>query len=392
MESVYTAKENCCGCTACINVCPKGAIDFHIDEMGYTYPYINNELCINCGLCKKTCQFSTPEIQNATSYVRCFALKHKDLEVISSSRSAGAFTAFSDYILNNNGVVYGAKLDEDMVVRHHRATSKNDRDFFRESKYVQSELKDIFKYVESDLKSNKIVMFTGTGCQCDGLRSYLKNKNIITENLILADVVCHGVPSPKMFTEYLMWHKEREHSDVKEFKFRDKEKYTWAEGIEKITFANGKVKYQDYFTGSIFTNFVRPCCYQCKYTTPYRNSDVSFADFWGSEQSAPEFTDYKNGCSLILIHSGKAEKIFNSITDSIKYKEIPVDCCLQPRLKTPRETSPLVDKYWKDYIKYGFNHIIKKYSYNSISLNRRIKKRIVKYIKAVIRHIKNHNN
>ena len=330
-------------------------------------------MCIICGLCQKTCQFGKSEIQDANKIVKCFALKHKDLSVVRGSRSAGAFTAFSDYILESDGVVYGAKLDSDLVVRHCRVTSKGERNSLRESKYVQSELGGVFKSVAEDLKAEKTVMFTGTGCQCDGIRAFLKVKNISTEKLLLVDIICHGVPSPKMFKEYLEWNAKKYSSSVIDFKFRDKQKFSWGQGIEKLTLANGKIKYQDYFTGSLFENFIRPSCYNCKYTTPYRNSDVTFADFWGSEKAAPEFTDYKNGCSLILIHSGKAEKVFDSIKDTVSYKEVSVEDCLQHRLVSPRVKESFIDSYWNDYIEKGFDFIIKHYAENSISAQKRFK-------------------
>ena len=389
MESVFVTKDKCCGCTACFNVCPKNAITIQENGGGgYSYPAINPELCINCGLCQKTCQFSKPEIQDANKTVKCFAVKHKDFSVVNASRSAGAFTAFSDYILDNDGVVYGAKLDADLVVRHHKALNKEERDSFRESKYVQSELEGVFKNVEEDLKSGKLVMFTGTGCQCDGLRAFLKTKCVNTEKLILVDIVCHGVPSPKMFKEYLQWNEKKYHSAVQDFKFRDKQKYSWGEGIEKLTLANGKVKYQDYFTGSLFDFFIRPSCYNCKYTTPYRNSDITFADFWGSEKSAPEFTDYKNGCSLVLLHSEKAEKIFESVKNSVSYKEVSVEDCLQPRLKSPREKEAFIDSYWNEYLEYGFDHIMRKYAENTISAKKKLKKLIRRIGGKIIRSLK----
>lgn len=388
MESVFISKEECCGCTACFNLCPKNVISLQSDSCGYDYPAIDASLCINCGLCQNVCQFRKKEIQDSYKSIKCYALKHKDFSVICASRSAGAFTAFSDYVLDNGGLVYGAKLDADLMVRHHKASKKEERDSFRESKYVQSKLEGVFKNVAEDLKDGKTVMFTGTGCQCDGLRAFLNTKRIDSEKLVIADIVCHGVPSPKMFKEYLQWNERKYHSVVKKFKFRDKQKYSWSEGVEKLTLANGKVKYQDYFTGSIFENFIRPSCYNCKYTTPYRNSDITLADFWGSEKAAPEFTDYKNGCSLVLIHSEKGLTLFERIKDSISYKEVPLEACLQHRLVSPRKKDPFIDSYWQNYIEKGFDYIIKNYVENSVSLNKRLKKRFRNIIYRIYKKLR----
>lgn len=390
MDSVFTAKEYCCGCTACENICPKNAIIMNTDETGFWYPQIDSEKCVDCGLCKKVCQFGKKKIEDANNDINCYALKHKDLSVIKQSRSAGAFTALTDYVIANGGVVYGVVLDADMTVRHHRAENIEQRNRFRESKYVQSNLTGIFKAVLNDLKNGKNVLFSGTGCQCDGLRAFLALKKIETSNLLLVDIVCHGVPSPKIFSEYIKWNEKKYNSTVIEFKFRDKNKYSWGEGIEKLTFQNGKVIYQDYFTDYFFENFIRFSCYECKYTTPYRNSDITLADFWGSEKTCPEFTDYKNGCSLVLVHSEKGRRIFNLTKNDVLMKEISVTECLQPRLETPREKSK--DSFlWKIYCEKGFAYIMTKYATNSLSPMNRIKNKattIVKKIYSVIKRFK----
>lgn len=382
MKSVYTSEEYCCGCTACQSVCSQKAISMHEDNAGggYKYPVIDGHKCINCGLCQKVCQFKIREIEKPYGHIDCYAFKHKDKRVIDNSRSAGAFTAFSDYVLERSGVIYGVILDKDFCVRHTRAVAKEQRDLLRKSKYVQSDIEGIFSEVKEDLSENKLVMFTGTGCQCDGLRAYLNMKGVNTERLLLVDIVCHGVPSPKMFDEYISWNTKKKKSALVSFDFRDKEKFSWGEGIEKLVFANKRVAYQDYFTGFIFDNFVRPSCYNCKYTTAYRNSDITLGDFWGAEKSCPEFTDFKNGTSLLLIHSEKAADIFEKIKTSVFYKKIAVNQCLQPRLIEPRKKTDDADKYFEVYAEKGFEYLINNYAQNSLSLKKRIG-RILKRIK-----------
>lgn len=351
-----------------------------IEQGGYKYPVVDESKCIDCGLCQKVCQFKNYEIDKPHETVDCYAFKHKDKTVIDNSRSAGAFTAFSDCVLENNGVIYGAILDENFCVRHTRAVTKEQRDLLRKSKYVQSDIEDIFPKVKKDLAENKLVMFTGTGCQCDGLRAYLNIKGANTDKLILVDIVCHGVPSPKMFNEYVSWNKKRKKSELVSFDFRDKEKYSWGAGIEKLVFANKKVAYQDYFTGFIFDNFVRPSCYNCKYTTVYRNSDITLGDFWGSEKSCPEFTDFKNGTSLVLIHSKKANDIFEKIKTSAFYRKIDINQCLQPRLIEPRKKTDDSDMYFEIYAKKGFAYLMNNCAQNSVSLKNKTSK-ILKRIK-----------
>lgn len=387
MDYFFGNKSNCCGCSACENICPKHAIDFKFDELGYAYPNVNDLLCIKCNLCKKICQFSKSCIQDANNEVVCYAAKNKDLNIVKQSRSAGVFTAISDYVLDNKGVVYGAKLDEDFFVRHHRATNNKERDNFRKSKYVQSIVNGVFNKVLEDLNNNLLVMFSGTGCQCDGLVSYIKEKKGNLNKLILVDIVCHGVPSPIMFREYINWIENSKNIKIVDFQFRDKNKYKWCDGIEKITFDNNNVVYQDYFTGFIFDNFVRPSCYNCKYTTPYRNSDITLADFWGVENTFPEFMDLKNGCSLVLIHSKKGVNIFDNIKDKIFYKETSVDKCLQPRLISSRDKKNEVINLEHIYVKKGFDFLIETYGVNNVTFYNRVILRVLNFMKRFFHKI-----
>lgn len=388
MQSVYTEKNKCCGCTACENICPKSAISMQYDDYGYKYPVIDQIKCIDCGLCQRTCQFRHSEIEDKYDEVDCYAIKHKDIKVIRQSRSAGAFTLLSDYILDNGGIVYGAAFGNELNVEHIRVATKKERDSLRKSKYVQSDLNDVFNLVLNDLKNDLTVMFTGTGCQCDGLRAFLFKKKCDVSKLLLVDIICHGVPSPVMFNEYIKWNEKRINSKLMSFEFRDKNRFSWSEGVEKLVFDNGRILYQNYFTGYIFSSFVRTSCYNCKYTTLYRNSDVTLGDFWGSEKSTPEFTDLKNGCSLILLHSEKAKSIFNEVKKDSFYKKIDIAKCLQPRLCTPREVNQFGGKLHESYKEYGFDYIMKKFAKNSYSKSNIFCKRLINVIKLPIKAVR----
>ena len=171
MNTVYCLKENCCGCSACYSVCSQKAIAMEEDEKGFRYPVIDETKCINCGMCRKVCRFSNKK-ENLEDIQRFFAIKHKDANIVKNSQSGGAFTIFSDWILEQNGAVYGAKLNKnDYSVCHKRASSKEERNNLRGSKYVQSDMNDCFASVAEDLKQEKFVFFTGTPCQIDGLLS-----------------------------------------------------------------------------------------------------------------------------------------------------------------------------------------------------------------------------
>ena len=195
-------KNECCGCTACMSVCPRKAISMSPDDKGFLYPVIDKDKCIECGLCTRTCSFGkTSHKFHSDVPLKAYGAKHKDSDIRANSRSGGCFTAISDYVLENNGCVFGARLLDDLSVQHVLAESKSERDKMRGSKYVQSNLGNCFSVVKEKLEGGRLVLFSGTACQVDGLYAYLGRDY---ENLITIDIVCFGVPSPKVLRDYLM--------------------------------------------------------------------------------------------------------------------------------------------------------------------------------------------
>lgn len=212
-------KQNCAGCTSCMASCPKNAITMEKDGWGFQYPSIDMKKCVNCGLCDKVCPF----VQSSSAKLpiqEVYAVKHRDAEILKESTSGGIFTAISDYVLEQGGVVYGAAFDENMVVRHMRATTPEQRNRMRGSKYVQSDMGDIFTQVKQDIIKKKKVLFTGTPCQVAGLKNFLKNA---TDGLICLDLICHGVPSPVIYKEHLNFLSEKMKMNVLDYKFRPKD-------------------------------------------------------------------------------------------------------------------------------------------------------------------------
>ena len=224
MTKLLQEKKYCSGCGACFSICPKNAIRMEEDNCGFSYPYVDFEKCVSCNLCKKVCSFSTNEINNKDfEFPVCFGAIHKNKRVIKNSRSGGAFSAISDWVLEKDGVVYGACLCEDFVTRHIRASTKQQRDLLRKSKYVQSDTNDSFNQVENDLKNGKWVLYSGTGCQCDGLRMFLLCKKIDISKLLLVDIICHGISSPKVLKDYLEFEEIKNKRKLKNFEFRTKD-------------------------------------------------------------------------------------------------------------------------------------------------------------------------
>ena len=226
-------KADCCGCTACASICPKDAITMEPDTLGFKYPKVDLDKCIDCGLCEKVCAFNDNYDKSLNlKEPEIYAARHKDIHEIETSRSGAAFIAISDYILENGGIVYGVGYKDHFRVAHKRATTKEERNEFKGSKYVQSDLDGIFRQVKEDLKQGNTVLFSGTPCQTAGLNSYIGKK--LRENLVLVDIVCHGVPSPYIWRDYLAYIEKKYKNEVVKVDFRDKSRIGWSGHIDLL--------------------------------------------------------------------------------------------------------------------------------------------------------------
>lgn len=230
-----TDPSQCCGCTACSSICEYEAIQMKPDKLGFLFPVVDVNKCVDCGLCDKICSFND-NYDTSLNLEKpiAFAARHKDMGQVMKSRSGAAFVAISDYILDHGGVVYGAGYQDHFRVVHKRASTKEERDEFRGSKYVQSDMRGVFKQVRKDLKNGLVVMFSGTPCQTAGLNAYVGKK--LRENLYLVDIVCHGVPSPYVWQDYLTYLEKRHGARIVHVNFRDKEKYGWKAHKETFEF------------------------------------------------------------------------------------------------------------------------------------------------------------
>lgn len=381
---------NCCGCTACATICPKSAITMEPDEKGFLYPQIDEKKCINCGLCKQVCAFNSEyDKSHLLNHTEIFAVHHIDLEERKTSRSGAMFTALSEYFIQQGGVVYGAVFDKELTVCHKRVETKDDLFHFKGSKYVQSDMKDSFLQVQQDLEAGKLVLFSGTPCQTAGLYSFadMRCKKYL-DHLYICDIVCHGVPSPFIYRDYLSWQEKKNNQKIMAFNFRDKAIIGWDSHEESMILKSGKKVYS-----RIYTDLFRKCimfrssCYQCPFTNFQRPSDITLGDFWGIDKCMPDFAD-NIGNSLILINSSKGKEVFELVKNQLDYRMSNQVDCMQPSLKAPSTLSLKTMAFWQNYQKCGFRWVLFKYGqYSPQSLIKRAIRKFSRFIAYIMRKI-----
>ncbi len=352
--------QNCCGCSACASICPKDAITMTPDGMGFLYPKVDVGKCIDCGLCEKVCSFNSDydKSLNLPSLIP-FGVRHKDIKEIARSQSGAAFVVLSDWILEQGGVVYGAGYTGHFRVVHKRAITKEERDEFRGSKYVQSDMNGVFRLVKQDLQAGHIVCFSGTPCQTSGLRSYIAPR--LRENLYLVDIICHGVPGPFLWRDYLKYLEKKEGMPITAVNFRDKSLKGWHSHVESFRFAD-TYTYTYTYTYLFYTHItLRSSCGNCPFCNTIRPSDITIGDFWGVEKSSKTFAADNKGCSLILLNTEKGKSWFNKVKDKIDLLPVELKNCLQGNLQRPSKLHSKHLDFERDYLTHGFAYVKRKY-------------------------------
>lgn len=360
-------KEECCGCYGCSNVCPKKCISMKIDEEGFWYPEVDKSKCINCDLCIKVC----PVISSIKKYYFkpiAYACKNKAEEVRLSSSSGGVFTVLCEEVINDNGVVFGAAFDDELNIKHSFAENLEECKRFRGSKYVQSEIGDMYSKAKEFLDKGRKVLFSGTQCQIKGLNLFLRK---VYDNLITVDVICHGVPSPKVFNQYKESLVKSFKGEIKSINFRDKRK-GWKSSSFVSEFNNDKeysanLNEDIYMKGFLRNIYLRPSCYNCKAKNYSDGSDLSLGDYWGIENIHPEFDDDK-GASIVSLNSEKGSKIFNKISNKIEFLETDLDYATKcnPCIVKSVQYNPKRERFFNELKEDNFESLVIKYSKISI--------------------------
>ena len=296
--------------------------------------------------------------------MKSFAVKHKDLDVRLNSRSGGCFTAISDYVLEQDGTVYGCQLNNELVAVHGRATSKEERNKFRGSKYVQSDKNEVFTNVRRDLSDGRWVLFSGTTCEVAGIKSFLSNTDC--SKLILVDILCHGVPSPLLWEKYKDYCEAKVGSPISAADFRDKRKFGWASHLETIRFRGGKEYSSKDFASIFYAHLgLRPSCYHCPYKSINHPSDFTLADCWGIDRHLPSFNDNK-GVSLLLVNTEKAARVFGMVCSALSYIEVDINDYMQLPLRQACHINERKRrKFWTEVQSKPFSEIVEKYGADS---------------------------
>lgn len=376
---VLEDKSKCCGCHACYNVCPKNAITMIEDEKGFEYPIIDKEKCIECGLCRKVCPvLNSAKVENEPI---AYSAYNKDEKIRKESSSGGVFTLLAEEILNRNGVVFGASFDEEFNVHHTYIEDKEELKKFRGSKYVQSSIGNTYRKAKEFLENDRYVLFTGTPCQIEGLKSFLRKEY---DKLYTQDIICHGVPSNKIWDKYKQYRKEVDKGAPQKINFRNKDD-GWKEYNINFKYENTEYKNnhnKDLYIKAFLQDIVlRDSCYNCSFKKKNRISDITLADFWGIEKVLPEMDDNK-GTSLVIVNSKKGKELIEKVKDKMIYKEVNFDDAIQynPSMTKSVEMNKNREKFFENLDNIEFSKLVKKYTSHNI-----ISKRIIKKIKRIIK-------
>lgn len=370
---VLEDKEKCCGCHACYNICPKEAIKMETDEKGFKYPVIDTKKCVKCGLCKKIC----PVLNNKENKNEpiAYCAYNKNEEVRKQSSSGGIFTLLAEEILDRNGVIFGASFDKEYNVCHTYIENKNELSKFRGSKYVQSSIGNTYKKAKMFLENDKYVLFTGTPCQIEGLKKFL-NKDY--EKLYTQDIICHGVPSPKVWEKYKEYRNKIDTNEIKRINFRNKDN-GWKEYNMDFEYKNSEYKNNHnndlYMQAFLKNTILRDSCYNCHFKKTNRISDITLADFWGIEKVVPQMDDNK-GTSLVIVNSKKGKELVEKIESKIIYRQVNLEEAIKynPSMISSSTKDKNRKKFFENIDNMEFDELVRKYTYHNNIVKKIIKK------------------
>ena len=320
--------KKCTLCQACVNICPKKCITLELFNEEFNYPVIDKEKCINCDLCENVCPVLNPIEEVKPLKLIYAAMNLNEKERINSS-SGGVFTSLANNIIENGGVVCGAAFNKNFYVNHIIIDNKEELRKLRGSKYVQSNTNGVFIEIKKQLLHNKQVLFSGCPCQVAGLKKFLGKEY---DKLYTVDFICHGIPSQNTFNKYIELLQEKYKSNIIEFLFRDKTK-GWHTFSVKVKFENGKeyinFATEDMYMRGFLTNiYCKPSCHSCEFRNFRSGSDITLADYWGSEIEEKNIDDNK-GLSIVIVNSNKGKILKQNIENNVFFKDTDYNRAIQ---------------------------------------------------------------
>lgn len=388
--SINFIGNKCIGCRACEQICPKRCIEFLENEEGFNYPVINEKICINCNKCNRVCPvLNKPDLGKIKEVYAGWTRNDK---LIKKSSSGGIFAVLAQKILEEKGKVCGCAYDSKLYPMHILIDKENEIFKLQGSKYVESDINNIYSKIKEKLNLGEKILFSGTPCQCAGLKNYLGKEY---QNLFIVDIICHGVPSRKLFRSYIEYLEEKFKGKILSFDFRNKEKHGWSltykyilKKREKIKKYQGIASLSSYYHGFLLGLTYRESCYQCSFANPNRVSDITLGDFWGVENISPENSNYM-GVSAIIVNTSKGKNFFNLIKNEINYKNISFEMVTfqNSNLLYPTLKNEIRNVIYDDFNKYGYKYIAKKYLKTPHYFLEIIKSLIPNYIRQTIKKI-----
>ncbi len=379
-NETFKDKQRCCGCSSCKQLCPKHCIEMVYDSEGFFYPVVDNTKCIKCGICIKNCPLINNHNEINKSFINSYIGLYKNERIRINSSSGGIFYPLAKHVIERGGVVFGAAFDDNWNVHHVCVTKIEELKKIMGSKYVQSNIGDTFIECKKYLDKNVLVLFSGVACQIEALKIFLKKDY---DNLISVDVLCHGVPSPKVWQMYLSYiRRNNNDKSITTIEFRNKT-LGWSDYGMSIEFDDNSIFFEKHYNNLYSKYFLqniglRPSCHNCHFKSLSRSSDITLGDAWGIDNYNKSFNDEK-GTSVILIHTNKGMNILNDISDYLNLKEYPVDTILPPMSDSRKSVS--INKKRNNF----FKTLNKKNNFESII--KHLKQPLIYKILRKIKHI-----